>query len=316
MFYGGSSIGSVGYGSLSGGVTVAANLTLPVMTVSAIALNHADSSLTLPQFATDFAGHLEVNASLTFPIITLNALAHLPADGDVALPLLSLSAFSSPGIADITLPLLSVVSTSGLATSATATITLPLLVVVSTANGTIIGSITLPLISLSARAYKGSPPECVVMNTKLSAISEYKDYAFNSYARFNGVDLAANQNGIYSRDTSSTDNAGVDDYKIKAHIRTGRIDVYDGMVQRLRNAYLSHESDGDLQFVTKADDTISRKYALVKQQDSAGIIERRIKFERGIRNRVFDFKVENIDGSSMEVDSFNIMLEPILGKKG
>ena len=174
------------------------------------------------------------------------------------------------------------------------------------------GTRTLTAITLSVRAYNGSPPECVVMNTKTSAVSEYNDYAFNSYARFNGVDLAAGQNGIYAQDTTDVDDSV---YKIKAHIKTGRVDVYNGTIQRLRNGYLNYESDGDVRITSVADKTATRTYYLALQAAISGIRERRIKFERGIRNRQFDFKIENIDGSSLEIEKFTIHTEPIISKR-
>lgn len=173
-------------------------------------------------------------------------------------------------------------------------------------------AITLPAITLSVRAYNGSPPECVVMNTKTFAVSEYKDYAFNSYAGFNGVDLAANQNGIYAMDTTSVDD-GV--YKIKAHIKTGVIDVYNGVINRLRNAWLNHETDGDIRLTSVADKSATRTYDLPFQNSISGIRERRIKFERGIRNRYFDFKIENINGSGLEIDKLTVLAEPIISKR-
>lgn len=174
------------------------------------------------------------------------------------------------------------------------------------------GTITLPVITLSVRAYNGSPPECVVLNTKTSAVSEYNDYAFNSYARFNGVDLAANQNGIYAQDTTTVDD-GV--YKIKAHIKTKRVDVYNDSIYRLRNAYLKYESDGNVRITSVADKAATRTYNLALQPAISGVRERRVKFERGIRNRSFDFKIENIDGSSLEIDKFAILIEPIISKR-
>jgi hypothetical protein len=173
-------------------------------------------------------------------------------------------------------------------------------------------SLTLPMFTLLARAYRGSPPDCVVLNTKNTAVSEYLNYGFNSMTRFNDVFLIADQNGIYELDSSAEDEGG---YKIKAAIKSGEIDTYNGNIQRLRNAWLNYESDGDLQLVTRADETITRKYAL-PLQDASGIDERRVKFERGIRDRVFDFKIENVNGSSMDIESMRIMLEPIIGKKG
>lgn len=172
--------------------------------------------------------------------------------------------------------------------------------------------ITLPAITIIARSYNGSPPECVVMNTKTSSVSEYKDYAFNRFARVKGVDLAANQNGIYTQDTTGLDDAV---YKIKAHIKTKRVDVHNGSINRLRNAYLIYESDGDVRISSVADKAGTRAYYLALQPAISGIRERRVKFERGVRNRHFDFKIENIDGSSLEVDKFTIHTEPIISKR-
>ena len=341
MTYGTTSIGSSSYG---GGVsqvdvsTADVAITLPIITISATALNHADAAIALPQFtlvaqahsevdgvitlpqlfATDFAGHLEVTASLSFPL--LSAQGGSGATGNITFPLLNIAA--SSGLANtadvaITLPQFALSSTALL--HATASLTLPQISLSATALQGEIGNLNVALVTLSTsfiiigRAYKGTPPDCVVMNTKINAVSEYEDYAFNSYTRFNGVNLAANQNGIYELDETSQDEGT---YVIKAHIKSGEIDTYNGTIQRLRNAYLSHESDGDLQMVTKADDTITRKYSLVKPQDSSGIIERRIKFEKGIKDRVFDFKIENVNGSSMDIESMRVMLEPIIGKKG
>ena len=126
------------------------------------------------------------------------------------------------------------------------------------------------------------------------------------------MDLAANQNGIYAQDITSVDD-GV--YKIKAHIKTKRIDVHNGTIHRLRNSYLIYESDGDIRITSKADKVATRTYYLTLQPTISGIRERRVKFERGIRNRHFDFKIENINGSSLEIDKFTVHTEPIISKR-
>lgn len=210
--------------------------------------------------------------------------------------------------AELTLPQFTISSTALL--HATANLTLPLLSV--QAAGAAGAELTFPIFTVIGRSYKGSPPDCAVMNTKNFAVSEYEDYAFNSYARFNGANLSANQNGIYELDDTATDEGT---YKIKAHIKSGEIDTYNGSIQRLRNAYLSYETDGDVQMVSRADKAATRKYYLTFQTAISGIRERRIKFERGIRNRHFDFKIENINGSSMEIDKLTVLLEPIISKR-
>ncbi len=187
-------------------------------------------------------------------------------------------------------------------------------------------AITLPMTRLLGIAYKGTVPDTLVMNTINFAVTEYLNYAFNSFTRFNGKDLAANQNGIYELDNTNVDTPKVghvhvppqlhfDEYVIKAHIKSGQVDVYNGTVQRLRNAFLSYESDGDVRMTSVADKAATRTYYLGFQVAISGIRERRIKFERGIKNRRFDFKIENINGSSLEIDGLTILTEPIISKR-
>jgi rRNA maturation endonuclease Nob1 len=132
---------------------------------------------------------------------------------------------------------------------------------------------------------------------------------------FNGEYLIADQNGIYKADTSDTDNAGVDNYAIKAHIKTGRVDIYSGNRNRLTNAWINYQTDGDIQLVTTADKKVIRTYSLPYHSGLSGINERRVKFEKGIRNRFFDFKIQNIAGSQLEIDKLTIMLEPVISKR-
>jgi hypothetical protein len=177
------------------------------------------------------------------------------------------------------------------------------------------GDVTTGALTVLSRAYKGSAPECIVMNTKNFAVTEYVGYGFNSMTEFNGEYLIADQNGIYEADTSDTDNAGIDDYAIKAHIKTGRIDIHTNNKNRLVNAWINYQTDGNIQLVTTADKKATRTYTLPYHSGLSGINERRVKFEKGIRNRFFDFKIQNIIGSQLEIDKLTIMLEPIVSKR-
>lgn len=294
------------------GVT-SASLTLPIITINALAKNHADANLLLPALSLSATDVAPATSSITLPVLAvLSSATSLHGDASLALPVLTVlsSAISLHGDTSLTLPVLTVISTSTIASNGDVAVTFPVLIV--SASSGLGGDIDLPALRLAIRAYNGSPPECVVMNTKSSAITEYKDYAFNSYTRFNGVDLAANQNGIYALDTSSLDEST---YKIKAHIKTGQVDLYKESIQRLRNAYLTHETDGDVRITSVGDKAATRTYYLALQNSLNGVRERRIKFERGIRNRHFDFKIENIDGSELEIDGLRILIEPIISKR-
>jgi hypothetical protein len=192
-----------------------------------------------------------------------------------------------------------------------ASITLPPLTLDGAASFDDDATMTMPMLTLVARAVTGSIPDCIVMNTINNAVSEYKGYWFNSYTKFNGVYLAANQSGIYEQDQSSLDEEA---YPIKAHIKTGTIDTYKDRIQRLRNAWLTFETDGDIRISSRADEQAMRYYYLTFQ-NYVGIKERRVKFERGIRERHFDFKVENINGSDLQVDKLTVTLEPVVSKR-
>ncbi len=174
------------------------------------------------------------------------------------------------------------------------------------------GEVTLPSITLLIKGYRGTPPDCVVLNTNTFAISEYNNYGFNSMVKFNGKYIIADANGIYEQDSSNTDEGG---YTINANVRSGEVDTYGRTVQRLRNGFLRYKSDGDIRLSTYADETTTRRYSL-PLQDSTKLNERRVKFERGIKDRVFDFNIENINGSSLDFESLRITLDPITGKKG
>ncbi len=254
---------------------------------AAVGPTTGDADITLPQLTVQGGG--AATGSITLPSVTVLSQAHLPADVDITLPQLSLNAQAHlPADIDIILPVLTLESFTGA-----------------------LANITLPSLTLLARGYKGTPPDCVVLNTNNDAVSEYLNYGFNSMTRFNGQFLVADQNGIYEQDASNEDEGG---YKIKSAIKTGEINIYNDNIQRLRNAWLSYESDGDIQVVTRADQIITRRY-LLPLQDSNGIDERRIKFERGIKDRVFDFKIENVNGSSMDIKSLLILLEPLISKE-
>jgi hypothetical protein len=117
--------------------------------------------------------------------------------------------------------------------------------------------------------------------------------------------------------TASTDNSSLDAYKIKAAIKTGRVDTYKVRIYRLRNAWLNYQTDGDAKLVVTANKTKVRTYDLPYKniENLDEMVERRIKFERGIKDRYFDFKIENVNGSDIEIDKLTVMTEPIISKR-
>jgi hypothetical protein len=145
----------------------------------------------------------------------------------------------------------------------------------------------------------------LVTNTRNFAISEYTNFAFNSMCRFNGRYLYARSDGIYEGG-GDADNG----QQIQASYKTGAMDTYTTEIQRLRDAYMTFRSNGDVQLFSVGDEVNARTYFITSSPGST-IYERRVKFGRGIKDRHFNFGISNINGSTLEIDSVKILTEPL-----
>ena len=145
----------------------------------------------------------------------------------------------------------------------------------------------------------------VCMNTKTLAVTEYVNFNYNSFTFFNGKYLALNKTGIF--ELGGNDDDGDD---IVASLKTGTIDTYGENINRLRDGYVTFRSDGDILLKDVGDETNERTYTIINS--TSGLIhERRIKFQRGIKDRYFSFELSNVNGSSMDIDKLRIAMEPI-----
>lgn len=177
---------------------------------------------------------------------------------------------------------------------------------------TVRGDVTVSLLSLSIGLSLHAPTASVtndvrtlVTNTRNFGISEYANFGFNSMCKFNGKYLYANSGGIYEGG-GDNDNGS----QIVASYKTGAVDIYATEKQRLRDAYLTFRSNGDIQLFGVGDEINTRVYPVTGSPGS-NIHERRVKFERGIKDRHFNFGISNVNGSTLEVDSVKILSEPI-----
>jgi hypothetical protein len=144
------------------------------------------------------------------------------------------------------------------------------------------------------------------MNTKTLAVTQYVNFNYNSYTKFNGKYLALNnKTGIH--ELGGDDDNSED---IVASVKTGTINTYGENINRLRDSYVTFRSDGDILLKTIGDETNERTYT-INNSTTNTIHERRIKFQRGIKDRFFSFELSNISGSSMDIDKLKVAMEPI-----
>ena len=147
--------------------------------------------------------------------------------------------------------------------------------------------------------YKG-----VAINASHFAVSEYKDFPFNSFAYFNGQYLGANSNGIFVLG-GNKDN-GKD---IAASIELPPVDFGEGFIKRAREAWFTYRADGQLTLVIRLDEHETWESAL----ELAGIKshEERVKIARGIKNRFLGFGIRNEAGCDFDIESLRVLVDPI-----
>ena len=147
--------------------------------------------------------------------------------------------------------------------------------------------------------YKG-----VAMNASHFAVTEYKDFPFNSFAYFNGVYLGANSQGIFALE-GNNDNGG----KIDSLVELPPVDFGAGFVKRARDAWLTYRADGQLVLILRLDEHETWESALQLPQGRSH--EERVKIARGIKNRFIAFGIRNEMGCDFDIESIRILVEPV-----
>lgn len=151
--------------------------------------------------------------------------------------------------------------------------------------------------------------KAVVMNILNYAVSEYKNYNFNSLVYFNGVFLGINEEGIYPLD--GNDDLGE---PIQARIKSGVVDLGGkGAITIPREAWLSYRSDDSMQLDIKVDEVMDLP-SMFFSKVSRAITECRTKLGRGIKGRFFTWDLKNVGGSDFSLESLRILGDVIKRK--
>jgi hypothetical protein len=140
----------------------------------------------------------------------------------------------------------------------------------------------------------------MVMNLKNQALTIYKNYNFNSMCQFNGVPLGATKTGIYNLNSGETDDGTVIDWNIK----TGLIDLEQVVKHKLRQAWISYKTNGDILFTVILPDGTEYEYALKGIDNTENGL--RVKFGKGIRSKYIALDIENINYSTFELDELKL----------
>jgi hypothetical protein len=284
------------------------SLSLPRLLVQATGLHgiagETSNNLLLPRLAVQSSGLRgiigETPNSLLLPLLHVLAGGG-GRTGSAALKLGLLRLVSSgikglAGSAVLQLPLLNVVSEAYFVSKGGAVLSLPLLRVIGSGKELLEVKLGLPI-------RKG-----FAMNLVNWAITEYEDYPFNSFAYFNGLQLGAHEEmGICVLE--GPDDAGQD---ILAYIESGTEDLFKKFMVRLERAIVESRQDGPLVLkVIMGEEETSPVAELPIESSGRHMHEEIVKFPKSLKGRFASFRLENVDGSDVDIKRLKVFLKEL-----
>lgn len=265
-------------------------------------------SLSLPILTFQGSGRLEPRGFLSLALPALRFSGTIPDTftGSLAFSLPALkSLFSSrvneTGTLTLSIPALRFLGKTERGAIGTLNLTLPMLRLSTSsllsAEGTL--SIIIPMIKLGLLSLPDSY-SAMVMNIKNNALTLYSNYNFNSFCRFNGINLGATKTGIFNLDSGDTDNGD----QIAWNFRTPYLDLSQKVKKRITQAWFSYKSDGDIIVSIIQPNGEFYEYSL----DGIDITESegRAVFGKGIKSKYVALDVKNVEGSNITLDTMKL----------
>ena len=259
--------------------------------------------------------------SASLPAFTLGgALGDLDAatlrSADMALSLPGLLASGIVGgaaAAAFALNPLSLAGTVHAGNAASAEFTLPILgLTVAAYTETVVtsGTITLPMLDLSgqigdtdlARIADG---DALVVNIKTAGVTRYESFGFNSFAIFDGRQIAATSVALYALGGNDDDGT-----PIQMVLTTPVSDLGQQRIKRVRQAFIGYRSGGAAELHVRADEGDWYIYRLDETRVS-GIYRNRVKVGRGTKGAYWQFSVRNVDGADLTLDAIEPIVEVV-----
>jgi hypothetical protein len=266
---------------------------LPIFTVAGegiVGIADGTANISIPLYALSGAGILNPvgTAEISCPLLTLSATDTLSVTSsvEIEIPMFTMDATAvrgATGTFDQEIPLFTVDTTGHLSAEGTA-------------------SITLPIISLSV-SFTPQSYLNMVLNLRNAALTLYTNYDFNSFCRFNGKHFGATKTGIYDLDTGTLD----DTTEMEWNFRIGYLDLDQRVSKKLRQAWLSYKSSGDIIVTAITPEGDEYEYTLGGiEDDETGL---RVKFGKGLKSKYVAIDVKNVDGSSIVLDVLRLIMD-------
>lgn len=139
-----------------------------------------------------------------------------------------------------------------------------------------------------------------VMNTRNTAVTEYTNYAFNSFAKIGDSYYGAGPDGLVRLD-GETDRGSNIDWVLK----TGQLDDKSTLLKRLPEILASLRSNGPIRVRVYKDDNSYFDYTLQASKLNT-INQQRVKIGRGMRSKYYMVEMSGVNNSDLELDSMLI----------
>lgn len=143
------------------------------------------------------------------------------------------------------------------------------------------------------------------INTRTNAITEYQNWAFNSFATFGRKYIGANSSGIFELNGERDETTN-----IVATLQNGYMQMGGTRLAGLKGAYIAARGEG--QWLMKLTAGDGREYTY-QFQLQPNLMTTRIQVGKGLRSRFFSCTLQNIDGQDFDLESLEFV--PILSTR-
>jgi hypothetical protein len=217
--------------------------------------------------------------------------------GSIVIPNLHVSGFSSSGsIGALTIP--AIIVTDIPLSHSRASIDIPVIGITGFGRSVTFGGV-------SSNVYLG-----MAVNLNNQAVSEYRNFKFNSFAYFNGHYYGANELGIYKLEGNKDDGT-----YINAKIKTGAMNFGNQFMKYVHDAWLTFRSNGTLALVLLVDEDEDHPSSELHTTISGmEVHEERIKTPKGLRGRYVTVELRNKSGAYFDLDAISLLIEAIKRK--
>jgi hypothetical protein len=210
------------------------------------------------------------------------------------------------GTLTVILPALVFSGTDIAGVTGTLTVSLPELGIDFSGNLSAEGTLTvsIPMFKMASDVLPDSYLN-MVLNIRNAALTLYDNYDFNSLCRFNGKHFGATKTGIFDLDTGDLDGDDIIDW----NFRTGFLDMEQKTTKKLRQAWLSYKSSGNIMLTVIQPDGTEYEYTLEGiENDDTGL---RVKFGRGLASKYVALDIKGVDGSTITLDTLRLTLDKL-----